>query len=98
MGDAASLAPAAVAVLVNVGAWLVAFGALRGTVATMKDDIEALQAEVKGINDLKVQFAGMQATLSGMMEQFKDLNASIRWMREPAAAYQPTMPGRGTER
>jgi hypothetical protein len=77
-----------VTVLVNGAGCLVAWGVLKGTVRALDRRVEALEAELGSVTELKVAVAEVKTTLAFLLEQFKDLNAAIRWMRDPAA-YDP---------
>ena len=78
----------AVGILINLATLLVGYGVLRGTVNALGARVAALESELGGLNDLRLQVAKIETRLDGLIEQFKDLNASIRWMREPAP-YDP---------
>jgi hypothetical protein len=68
----------------------IGYGVLKGTVAALENRVRSLEAEIGTLNELKVTVAEVKTSLGFLVEQFKDLNASIRWMREPA----PTAPTR----
>jgi hypothetical protein len=89
--DSASFvsAGAVMTVLVNAAGCLVAWGVLKGTVRALERRVEALEAELGTVTGLKVAVAEVKTTLAFLLEQFRDLNASIRWMREPAAPAPP---------
>lgn len=55
--------------------------------------IKALEAELSAMKDMDSRMARVETRLDGLYEQFKDLNASIRWMRQPAAPYSPALEG-----
>jgi hypothetical protein len=75
-----------IGVLLNIVGIAVAYGILQGTVKAIDSRVKALEAEIGTLNELKVTVAEVKTSLAFLVEQFKDLNASIRWMREPAAA------------
>lgn len=63
----------------------IGYGVLKGTVAGLALRVSALEVEINTLNELKVTVAEVKTTMGFLLEQFKDLNSSIRWMREPAA-------------
>jgi hypothetical protein len=73
-----------VTVLVNAAGCLVAWGVLKGTVRALDRRVCALEAEIGAVTELKVAVAEVKTTLAFLLEQVRDLNAAIRWMREPA--------------
>jgi hypothetical protein len=79
-----SLAGLAATLLFNLAAHLVAWGALNARV-------KALEAEVGCIDGLRLELAKISERQEIWIEQLRDLNASVRWMREPAG---PTAPPR----
>ena len=85
MNDGALLALAGIvaAVGVNVGGWLIAWGALKGAVAALAGRVAALEADAKGMEALKLDVARLEVRLDAVVEQLKDLNAQIRWLRQP---------------
>jgi hypothetical protein len=46
--------------------------------------VKTLEDEVAPLKRLLVQVARLEVKQDGLLEQLKDLNASIRWMRQPA--------------
>lgn len=46
--------------------------------------VKALEEDLKTLKSLPIDVARLQVTVNGVLEQLKDLNSSIRWMREPA--------------
>jgi len=56
--------------------------------ARLTQRVKTLEAEVEPLKQLAVQLAVMSTKLDGLLEQFKDMNASMRWLRQPAD-YQP---------
>jgi len=74
---------------INVGGWLVAWGALKGAVAALTGRVAALEAETKAMEELKLDVARLEVRLVALVEQLRDLNAQlrdaqIRWLREPS--------------
>jgi hypothetical protein len=51
--------------------------------------VKALESEMVALKDLPVQVAELRIMLANVSEHLKDLNASIRWMRDPAPPYRP---------
>jgi hypothetical protein len=70
--------------VLNLAAFLIGYGVLKGTVSALLIRVVALEAETSALSELKVTVAEVRTTLTFLLEQFKDLNSSIRWMREPA--------------
>jgi len=58
--------------------------------ATLTHRVKAIERDIEPMKALSHQVTRMEARLEGLLEQFKDLNAAIRWMREP-----PDSPPRG---
>ena len=83
--------------LLNVTALAVGYGVLLGTVKAIAARVTAIEAELKLLGDLKIELAGMKATLGALLEQFKDLNSAVRWLREPAPPYRPHLPKGASE-
>lgn len=77
------------ALCLNLIVIAVGYGVLKGTVAGLALRVSALEVEIGTLNELKVTVAEVKTTMGFLLEQFKDLNSSIRWMREPAAPGQP---------
>lgn len=69
--------------LLNLAAYLIAWGAMKAEVGSLKTDVESLQQEAAGVGELRLQVARMEVKLEGLVEQIKDLNAALRWMRDP---------------
>ena len=72
------------ALCLNLIVIAVGYGVLKGTVAGLALRVSALEVEIGTLNELKVTVAEVKTTMGFLLEQFKDLNSSIRWMREPA--------------
>ncbi len=64
---------------------LVQMGGLLIWGANLTARVKAIEEEIEPLKAMLQQVARMDARLEGLLEQFKDLNASIRWMRDPAA-------------
>lgn len=73
------------ALILNLIVLAIGYGVLQGTVRAIDSRVQALEAEIGTLNELKVTVAEVKTSLGFLVEQFKDLNASIRWMRDPAA-------------
>jgi len=81
----------AVTLLLNLAGYLVAWGVLKGTVKTLTDRVATLEGEAGAVAELRVQIARVETRLDGLLEQFRDLNSAIRWMR--ADTVPPLDPG-----
>lgn len=46
--------------------------------------VRALEAEVASLKDMDVRLARVETKLDALVEQLRDLAASVRWMRDPA--------------
>jgi hypothetical protein len=55
-----------------------------GALTALTARVSSLESEVKAIGKLELQVAKIGERQDMWIEQLKDLNASIRWMREPA--------------
>jgi hypothetical protein len=75
----------------NLAGYLVAWGVLKSKVRTLTDKVAALEGEAGAVGDLRVQIVRIETRLDGLLEQFRDLNSAIRWMR--ADAPPPFEPG-----
>jgi hypothetical protein len=60
---------------------------LRGTVGALSLRVTALETDVKTLDDMKLTVARVETRLEAVIDQLRDLNASVRWMREPAPPY-----------
>lgn len=78
-----------ISLVLNMSALFIGYGVLKGTVQAMGARIAALEGEMGTLTDLKIGVAELKTSMAFMAEQLKDLNASIRWMREPAPADLP---------
>ena len=98
--EAWTLVLGVMALVLNIGAFAVGYGVLKGQVTALAARVHALEGEMSALQDLKVTVAEVKTTMNFVLEQFKDLNASIRWMRAPAEYGQgetppPAKPSRG---
>lgn len=85
----------AAALLLNLAGYLVAWGAMKSSVKTLADQVAGLEGEAGSVDDLRVQVARIETRLDGLLEQFRDLNSAIRWMRsDTAPSLEPgSLPG-----
>ena len=81
-----ALAGALVTIGINLGGYFIAWGALRATVVALASRVAALEGELRSLDELKLDVARLETRLDALIEHVRDLNASIRWMREPAEA------------
>jgi hypothetical protein len=51
--------------------------------ASLTQRVRQLEQEIETLKVLPERFARIEVRLDGLYEQLKDLNSSIRWMREP---------------
>jgi hypothetical protein len=56
--------------------------------AALTQRVRALERDVEPLKDLDVRVARIEARLEALLDQLRDLNASIRWMRAPAELAQ----------
>ena len=56
---------------------------MKGTVVALGGRVSALEGELRALDELKLDVARLQTRLDTLIEQVRDLNAAIRWMREP---------------
>lgn len=80
--------PAAVLVVLLVQAAIVVIWGARLT-----QRVKALEADIAPLKDefhkLVVQVTRLDVKQDGIIEQLRDMNASLRWLREPAS-YMPS--------
>jgi hypothetical protein len=72
----------------NPGDWwpaIVNFALLLIWGGQMNQRVKSLEAEISALKDMDSRMARVETRLEALYEQFKELNASIRWMRQPAA-------------
>jgi hypothetical protein len=84
--DGIALAGVLMAVGVNLGGYLVAWGALKGQVTALGARVAALEGQLRALEELKLDVARLQTRLDTLIDQVRDLNAAIRWMRDPGEA------------
>ncbi len=56
----------------------------KATMQSLAGRVDSLEREVSGFSALKIELARIGERQDLWIEQLKDLNAAIRWMREPA--------------
>jgi len=78
-----ALAGAIATAAINLGGYLIAWGVMKGTVAALAGRVASLEGEMRALDGLKLDVARLETRLDALIEQVRDLNASIRWMREP---------------
>ena len=69
---------------INLGGYFIAWGGTRATVVALSGRVTALEGELRALDELKLDVARLETRLDALIEQVRDLNASIRWMRDPA--------------
>jgi len=79
-----ALAGAVATAGINLGGYFIAWGAMKATVVALTGRVSTLEGELRALDELKVDVARLETRLDALIEQVRDLNASIRWMREPA--------------
>jgi len=82
-----------VTLLLNMAGYLVAWGALKSTVKALGQRVETLEGEAGSVGEIRVQIAKIETRLDGLLEQFRDLNSAIRWMRVDALSAHEPAPG-----
>lgn len=78
-----------VTLIFNLVVFGIGYGVLRGTVAALAARVTALEGEMSALIELKVEVTRIGTRQETWIEQLKDLNSSIRWMRDPAASFEP---------
>jgi hypothetical protein len=68
---------------INLGGYLIAWGVMKGTVVALAARVSALEGELRALDELKLDVARLETRLDTLIEQVRDLNASLRWMRDP---------------
>ncbi len=84
-GDLLPALGLSVTLLLNLAGYLVAWGALKSTVKGLADRVSAHEADSATVGELRVQIARVETRLDALLEQFRDLNSAIRWMRSDTA-------------
>lgn len=52
--------------------------------ARLTQRVKALEEEIAPLTAMSIQVAKMEVKLDGLLEQVRDLNANLRWLRQPA--------------
>lgn len=52
--------------------------------ASLTQRVKRLEEDMKPLKEMPEKLARIQERQDSLLDQFKDLNASIRWMRSPA--------------
>ncbi len=52
--------------------------------ATLTHRVKAIEREIEPLKSLSHQVTRVETRLDALVDQFKDLNAAIRWRRDPA--------------
>jgi len=78
-----------VTVLLNLGGWLVAWGGLKTTVKALGERVATLEAEIAVVGEIRVQVARVEARMEVVLEQLRDLNAALRWVRADSGSDTP---------
>lgn len=75
----------------------IGYGVLKATVDALGKRVVALEAEISALTELKITVAKIGERQDIWIEQLRELNASVRWMREPAPAeiHKPPTRARG---
>lgn len=84
-----ALAGALVTLGVNLAGSLVAWGVLQATVQALTGRIGTLEQEVSAFGEMKLALARMAERQDMLIQQVRDLNTAIRWMREPVEPADP---------
>jgi len=85
LSDWIALAGVLLAAGVNAAGYLVAWGAMKGAVTALTTRIAMLEGQMRAVDEWKLDVARLETRLDALIEHVRDLNASLRWMREPAA-------------
>lgn len=84
-----ALAGALLTLGVNLAGYLVAWGVMQATVQALSGRIGTLEQEVSAFGEMKLALARMAERQDMLILQVRDLNAAIRWMREPPEPQPP---------
>lgn len=90
LNSGVSLGQFCLAVGLLIAGWGVSWGSLLQRVKTV-------ETEMASLKDLPIQMAEVKVMVANLTEHLKDLNSSIRWMREPAPPYRPRTSKEGDE-
>ncbi|RRN64633.1 hypothetical protein [Caulobacter sp. 602-1] len=89
-----ALAIGLTSLVLNLLTLAIGYGVLRGTVQALGKRVEALEVEIGALTELRIQVGKIGERQDIWIEQLKELNASVRWMREPAPMDAPRPPAR----
>jgi hypothetical protein len=78
-----ALAGAVATAGINFGGYLIAWGVMKGTIVALSARVSALEGELRALDELKLDVARLETRLDTLIEQVRDLNASLRWIRDP---------------
>ena len=53
--------------------------------AALTTRVAMLEGQIRALDELKLDVARLETRLDALIEHVRDLNASLRWMREPAS-------------
>lgn len=81
-----ALAGAVITLAANLAGYLIAWGVMQGTVNALVVRVSALESEMGALGELKIKVAEIATRQETWIEQLKELNAAIRWMRGPAGS------------
>lgn len=84
-----ALAIGLTSLVLNLLTLAIGYGVLRGTVQALGKRVEALEVEIGALTELRIQVGKIGERQDIWIEQLKELNASVRWMREPAPTELP---------
>ena len=84
-----ALAGAVATAGINLGGYFIAWGGMKATVVALTGRVAVLEGELRALDELKLDVARLETRLDALIEQVRDLNASIRWMRDPAELRAP---------
>jgi hypothetical protein len=93
VSDWIALAGVLLAAGINLAAYLVAWGAMKGAVAALTTRVAMLEGQIRALDELKLDVARLETRLDALIEHVRDLAASIRWMREPSGRRSARTPG-----
>jgi hypothetical protein len=88
-----ALAGVVATIAVNLGAYLIAWGVMKGTVVAIASRVTLLEGQMRALDELKLDVARLETRLDALIEHVRDLAASIRWMREPGGRRSARTPG-----
>jgi hypothetical protein len=69
--------------LISAAGYFIAWGMMKGSLLALGGRVGRLEGEMRALDGLKLDVARLETRLDVLIEQVRDLNAAIRWMREP---------------